>query len=67
MTEHGPVADRDVIDLVWGIKDIAKAIRRTPRQAFHLCANGALPAKKVGNRWVADRQALQRFFQDAAA
>lgn len=67
MTEQTAVAESDVIDLVWGVKAIAKAIRRTPRQTFHLCTTGALPTKKVGNRWVADRQALQRFFQDAAA
>ena len=66
MAENSEVIDRD-IDLIWGVASIARAIHRTPRQAFHLCSKGVLPAKKVGNRWVADRQALQRFFQDAAA
>lgn len=67
MAESEEFADRD-IDLIWGVASIAKVIHRTPRQAFHLCSKGALPsAKKVQGRWVADRQALQRFFQGAAA
>ncbi|MER9615571.1 DNA-binding protein [Mesorhizobium sp. M0207] len=59
--EHG------VIDLVWGAEAIAEVIGRTPRQAFHLLDAGKLPAKKVGGRWVADRNKLIRFFLEDAA
>jgi hypothetical protein len=55
------------IDLVWGVKAIAQTIHRTQRQTFHLCSIGALPTKKVGNRWVAEKNALRRFFQETAA
>ncbi|WP_321383284.1 hypothetical protein [Rhizobium sp.] len=50
------------IDLVWGAEEIAKIIGRTQRVTFHLLATGQLPAMKVGNRWVAERGALLRFF-----
>lgn len=55
------------IDLVWEVEAIAKLIGRTPRQTFYLLSSGQLPAKKVGNRWVAERGKLLRFFMDDAA
>ncbi|MBB4003237.1 DNA-binding protein [Aurantimonas endophytica] len=55
------------LGLVWGVEAIAEKIGRTPRQTFHMCATGALPAKKVCGRWVAKRDALERFFEEAAA
>ncbi|MCV3738355.1 DNA-binding protein [Rhizobium sp. TRM96647] len=54
------------IDLVWGAEDIATVIGRTPRVTFHLLNTGALPAKKVGGRWVAERNTLVRFFMETA-
>ncbi len=57
--------DRPKIDLVWGCTAIAKEIKRTDRQTFHLLEAGALPAKKVGNRWVADRGKLRAHFLGA--
>ncbi|RWK79660.1 MAG: DNA-binding protein [Mesorhizobium sp.] len=59
----------DALDLVWEVEEIAKLIGRSPRQTFHLLASGQLPAKKVGNRWVAERGKLRAFFlgEDAAA
>ena len=49
-------------ELIWGASAIARAIGRTDRQTFHLLNQGILPAKRVGNRWVAERGALMRFF-----
>lgn len=60
-------ATNEAIDLVWGVEGIGKVIGRTPRQTFHMCATGALPAKKVGNRWVVKREVLERFFDEVAA
>jgi hypothetical protein len=54
--------DSKKIDLIWGADEIAKLIGRTPRVTFHLLTTGALPAKKVGNRWVAERSKLIAFF-----
>ncbi|MCI5073961.1 DNA-binding protein [Oricola sp.] len=45
-------------DIVWGASEIAKVIGRTDRQTFHLLTSGQLPAKKVGDRWVASRKKL---------
>jgi hypothetical protein len=55
------------IDLVWEVKNIAKVIGRTERQTFHLLASGQLPARKVGDRWVAERNKLIRFIMGEAA
>ncbi|KQT53683.1 hypothetical protein ASG43_17760 [Aureimonas sp. Leaf454] len=55
------------LDLVWGADEIGKLIGRTRTQTFHLLASGEIPAKKVGGRWVAKRDALLRFFGEVAA
>lgn len=53
-----PTPETRPMDLVWGCDEIAKAIKRTKRQTFYMLESGALKARKVGNRWVADRQTL---------
>ncbi len=50
------------LDLVWGADAIARLIGRTTRATFHMLDNGELPAKKVGGRWVAERNKLLSFF-----
>lgn len=55
------------IDLVWGAEAIAKAIGRSTRSTFHMLDSGELPAKKVGGRWVAERNKLLAFFLETAA
>lgn len=55
------------LNLVWEVEAIAKLIGRSERQTFHLLATGKLPAKKVGGRWVAERNKLMSFFLDPAA
>lgn len=52
------------MELVWGGDAIAKVIGRTSRVTFKLLESGQLPAKKVGNRWVAERSKLITFFTD---
>ncbi|MEM1397026.1 MAG: helix-turn-helix domain-containing protein [Pseudomonadota bacterium] len=51
------------ISLIWGVSNIAKAIRRTPRQTQYALSNGELPARKVGTRWVIHRDALDEWFR----
>ena len=53
-------------DLLWGCKAIAQFINRTPRQTFHLLAEGKLPAGKIGTTWVASREVLTEFFREIA-
>lgn len=48
--------------LVWGAEAIGNALGLSARQAFHLLESGKLPAKKVGNRWVARLDVLVAFF-----
>lgn len=55
--------DTDQIDLIWGIDAIARFIKRSNRQTYHLLAKGEIPAKRVGGRWVATKEALIRFFK----
>ncbi len=54
------------IDLIWGGENIAKLIGRTKRITFHLLETGQLPARKVGGRWVAERNKLLNFFLETA-
>lgn len=62
-----PLPSSDDLDLVWGLAGIAKVIGRTVRQTHYMLQTGRLPAKQVGNRWVAKRSALVNFFSDLAA
>lgn len=55
------------LDLVWGVQAIARLIGRTERQTYHLCTTGAIPVRKVGAVWMAERGKLIRFFLDDAA
>jgi hypothetical protein len=51
-------ANSDDNDLLWEVKNIARVIGRTERQTFHLLTSGQLPARKIGDRWVASRRKL---------
>ncbi len=57
------------LDLVWGCEGISREINRTPRQTFHLLETGALDgaARKIQNRWVAERGKLRAIFVGEAA
>ena len=55
------------LDLVWGIEEIGKLIGRTYPQTHYLLRTGKLPAKQVGERWVASRAKLAAFFLEDAA
>lgn len=60
-------AEENRIGLVWGIKEIAAEIGRTPRQTYTMLVGGSLPAKLVGRRWCASREELRRFFSNLGA
>ncbi|MDX0973557.1 DNA-binding protein [Sinorhizobium medicae] len=61
------MADDEKLNLVWGVGEIARIIGRSERVTFHLVTTGAIPAKKVGGRWVAERSKLIAFFMESAA
>jgi hypothetical protein len=48
-----------LFDPVWGARNIGKEINLGPRQALYLLEIGALPARKLANRWVAERGTLR--------
>lgn len=66
MSNKPQSADGDM-ELIWGVSGIAKLIGRTDRQTFHMLSKGNLPAKQVGNRWVAERGKLIAFFLEDAS
>jgi hypothetical protein len=45
-------------DVVWGAEGIGEVINRSPRQVFYLLKEERLPAKKIGDSWVASRRRL---------
>jgi len=47
-------------DLIWTASQIAGVLNLTPRQCWYLLERGALPARKIGGKWVASRRALLR-------
>ena len=53
--------------IVWGAKAISSTIGLTPAATFHLLERGKLPARKVGGRWVADREALLAYLRGVPA
>lgn len=64
MTENART--EKTIDLIWGADEIAKVIGRSSRVTFHLLSTGAIPARKIGGRWVIERSKLIAFFMEAA-
>lgn len=61
------MAESESLDLVWGAASIAALIGKTTRATFHMLEQGQLPARKVGNQWVASRRKLLEYFEGAAA
>lgn len=56
-------SDRSSLDLVWGAEAIGNLLGISTRRAFHLLGQNAIPARKIGGRWVAARERLREFFQ----
>jgi len=52
---------------IWGAEAIGAAINRTERQTHYLLSTGAIPAKKIGGRWVTTRRQLKDIFNPRAA
>ena len=50
--------------VLWGVKNIARAIGKPPRGVYHLLETGRLPARKIGRQLIATKEALDRFFAD---
>ena len=48
------------LDLIWGAVAIGRFLNLNRRQSYHCLENDQLPARKVGDKWVASREALRR-------
>ena len=59
---HGLAVPSEPLDLIWGAANIAKVVNLNPRQTFYQLESGSIPAKKVGGKWVAERNELRAFF-----
>lgn len=51
-------AETEDHDIVWGAGPIGEVVGLTAKQTYHLLEGGRLPAKKIGDRWVASRRRL---------
>ena len=67
MTNNSGTESDSQVDVIWGVQEIARRIKRTDRQTFHMLAEGHLPGKKVGGRWCTTESALNAFFREIAA
>ena len=65
-TADSPADDLSV-DLIWQADEIGKFIGRSTREAQRLLETGALPAKKIGRRWVSSRTQIREFFAEFLA
>lgn len=54
--------DHTPLDLLWGAAAIGKEVNLNKRQTFYALETGAIPARKVGGKWVAERNRLREFF-----
>lgn len=50
------------LDLIWGAEAIGREINASRRRTFYLLQQGLIPAKKVGESWVASRTTLRCHF-----
>jgi hypothetical protein len=67
MPSNDPQGDDLASDLIWGAGNIGRTINKTERQTFYLLERELIPAKKVGEQWVASRQQLRAYFRREAA
>ncbi len=50
------------LDLIWGAEAIGEYINSNQRKTYYYLETGKLPARKLGNLWVASRAALRHHF-----
>jgi predicted DNA-binding transcriptional regulator AlpA len=60
------IDNENPMGLLWEVKNIAAFIGLSERSTYHLLSQGLLPAKKIGDKWVAQKDELRRFFTEKA-
>jgi hypothetical protein len=61
LMEDAPTVAVDEDEPVWGAEEMGKVIKRTTRATWCLLLAGALPARKVGGKWVSTRRRLRTY------
>jgi hypothetical protein len=61
------MSDFEKLDVLWGAKEIARYIGRSPRAAFHMLENGQIPGRKTGKLWMATKRELAAALSSDAA
>lgn len=51
------------LDALYGVSEIAAALRLNPRQAHYQLKLGRLPARKIGGRWTTTLSLLRQHFE----
>jgi hypothetical protein len=51
-------------DIIRGVEAIALFLGEPKRRVFYLCAEGYIPAGKVGGRWVASKTRLRQHYAE---
>ena len=61
------VNTQEAPDLLWGAEEISKVIGRTVTQTQYLLRTEKIPAKRVGERYVASKRKLIEYLLGEAA
>ncbi|WGG58225.1 DNA-binding protein [Brucella intermedia] len=59
--------DMQTADVIWGTEEIAAFIGQTVNATSYMLRQRQIPARKIGDRWVASRKKLNEFFAGEAA
>jgi len=58
-SKENEVTAENTQQFLWGAAAIAKAIGVSRRRAFYLLERGYIPARKIGDSWVAEASQLR--------
>ncbi len=58
-----PEQQTESLDIIWGAAAIAEHIGIPKRKLDYLLKQNAIPARRVGSRWVARKSELNEFFR----
>ena len=57
------MSEDNTLDLLWGAAKIADYLNIPERKCFYILQTRQIPAKKIGDCWVASKKTLQAHFE----
>ncbi len=57
------VKECEQLDVLRGAEEIGAYIKLNARQTFYLLEKGALPAKKLGGKWISTKRQLRQLVE----